>query len=235
MAQKTLLMVKVDPPAGREAEFNKWYDTQHVPDRMAIPGFLSARRFTKIEGLPKDYAIGGEAKYLALYDLASAKVLTSEPYLKLREREKARPPGSVESLFPQLPKYVRAVYEELDLGRGEYRVPSAGFAFIVGHDAPPNHHQEFDAWYNTEHLPALMACPGFLTGRRFKLVRQGVPPITGAGGTLSQYFTVYDLESEQALQTPAFLNAARSPWSDWVRSWYTRRICCLYRRIPKGT
>ena len=33
------------------------------------------RRFTKIEGIPKEYAVAGEAKYLALYDFASGQVL----------------------------------------------------------------------------------------------------------------------------------------------------------------
>ena len=60
--KKALLFVKLDPPRERENEWNDWYNDKHVADRLAIPGFLSARRFTKIEGIPKEYATTGEAK-----------------------------------------------------------------------------------------------------------------------------------------------------------------------------
>lgn len=31
--------------AGTDEEFNRWYDGQHLPDVLAVPGFVSARRF----------------------------------------------------------------------------------------------------------------------------------------------------------------------------------------------
>ena len=34
--------------AGREQEFNDWYDHQHVKDVLAIPGFLTAQRFERV-------------------------------------------------------------------------------------------------------------------------------------------------------------------------------------------
>lgn len=64
-----LVMMEIDPQ--HEAEFNRWYDEQHVPERLAIPGFLSARRYRAVEGSPK---------YLALYDLESPAVLQTEAY-----------------------------------------------------------------------------------------------------------------------------------------------------------
>ena len=60
--KRALNMVRVDPPVEREEEWNEWYNTKHIPDRMAVPGFLFARRFIAIEGEPK---------YLTLYDLDS--------------------------------------------------------------------------------------------------------------------------------------------------------------------
>jgi len=75
MAQnKGFLMVTMDPPPGLEDEFNDWYDMEHIPDRAAIPGFESARRFVCVSGWPK---------YLAFYDLAAPGVLESEPYRRL--------------------------------------------------------------------------------------------------------------------------------------------------------
>jgi hypothetical protein len=66
-----LLMVSMEPPAGLEDEFNDWYDTEHVPQRVALPGFRSASRWVCIDGWPR---------WMALYDLASEAAVHSEAY-----------------------------------------------------------------------------------------------------------------------------------------------------------
>ena len=43
-AGRGLLMVAADVPAEHEAEVNDWYDREHLEERVAIAGFLSARR-----------------------------------------------------------------------------------------------------------------------------------------------------------------------------------------------
>jgi hypothetical protein len=61
------LIVFTEPVEGREVEFNTWYDTQHLADVVAVPGFVSAQRFKLKE------CYGGEFKqrYLAIYELDS--------------------------------------------------------------------------------------------------------------------------------------------------------------------
>ena len=46
---------------GRDEEFNHWYDTQHLPDVMAVPGFMSAERLTVLGD--------GPHRYLAIYEI----------------------------------------------------------------------------------------------------------------------------------------------------------------------
>ncbi len=55
-----------------DEEFNAWYDTEHVPERLGAPGFLGARRWV---------AKQAETKYLALYDLDSLDALKPGPDL----------------------------------------------------------------------------------------------------------------------------------------------------------
>lgn len=52
---------------GREAEYNDWYTGVHLPDLLALEGFVSAQRFQLVE---TDKS-GGEAPggYLAIYEL----------------------------------------------------------------------------------------------------------------------------------------------------------------------
>ena len=59
-----------------EAEFNAWYDEEHIPALAAVPGTLSARRF-KADG-----STGGTHRYVALYHLASPDVANSDAWKK---------------------------------------------------------------------------------------------------------------------------------------------------------
>jgi len=74
VSHRGLLLTMTEPPPAMEEEFNAWYDTEHLPERLAIPGFRSAQRWLA------DVAPGG-GKYLATYELASPAVLESPAYL----------------------------------------------------------------------------------------------------------------------------------------------------------
>ena len=69
-----LLLTLTEPPPDMEAEFNAWYDEEHLAERLGIPGFRSALRW--VADLPP-----GSGKYLATYELDSVEVLSSAPYL----------------------------------------------------------------------------------------------------------------------------------------------------------
>jgi hypothetical protein len=68
------LLVTLEPPAPIEEEFNDWYDFEHIPERAGLPGFITAKRFTCVDGWPR---------YLAIYDLRSIGVLEEAPYRAL--------------------------------------------------------------------------------------------------------------------------------------------------------
>jgi hypothetical protein len=74
MPNKGFLLVLMQPPPAFEEEFNAWYDSEHIPERTAIPGFETGLRFVCLDGAPK---------YLAMYDLAAPEVLESPAYLRV--------------------------------------------------------------------------------------------------------------------------------------------------------
>ncbi len=67
-----LLMVVVEVAPHDEDELNRWYDTEHIPEKLATPGFRSARRF-------RDTAAPG--RYLALYELDDPAMVTTPEYM----------------------------------------------------------------------------------------------------------------------------------------------------------
>jgi hypothetical protein len=71
LAGKGMLLTSMDIDAADEAEFNRWYDREHLEERVAIEGFLEARRYVAHEAQPK---------YLSLYSTATFEVLDSAAY-----------------------------------------------------------------------------------------------------------------------------------------------------------
>jgi hypothetical protein len=71
LAGKGMLLTSMDIDASDEAEFNQWYDREHLLERVAIDGFLEARRYVAHQGSPK---------YLCLYSTATFDVLDSPEY-----------------------------------------------------------------------------------------------------------------------------------------------------------
>lgn len=80
-----LLLNAMNVAAEAEADFNKWYDEEHIPALSAVTGTLCARRFR---------ATQGTLRYVALYHLVSPEVVTSAEWKKAVETpwtERIRP------------------------------------------------------------------------------------------------------------------------------------------------
>jgi hypothetical protein len=71
----------MEPPPELEAEFNDWYETEHIPVRLALPGFSGAVRYIER---------GGERRYLAVYEIGDLAVLETPAYQLLKTAPSAR-------------------------------------------------------------------------------------------------------------------------------------------------
>jgi hypothetical protein len=76
-----LLVVRISVAPGAEDELNAWYDQEHVPEKLGIPGFLSVRRY---------HEATTPGRYLAVYDLddvaaADVRVPPTEWTLRIKE------------------------------------------------------------------------------------------------------------------------------------------------------
>ncbi|KDR80479.1 hypothetical protein GALMADRAFT_208556 [Galerina marginata CBS 339.88] len=164
MTDSALLFVwaEVGPDASAD-EFNDWYDNEHGPLRLTVPGFKNAIRYKATDDKTPSW--------LALYDLDSPSVFTSEPYKglagKASDREKA--------LVPRLAVLNRAVYQKISEqtkpGLPADALPTK-YVFVVNNTVPPEVEDEYNRWYDEEHIPDVAKVPGWHRARRFKLVGQ---------------------------------------------------------------
>jgi hypothetical protein len=72
--EAAVLFSEMTPAPEWEADFNAWYDEEHIPLRMAVPGFLGAQRYRR-----------GALDYLAVYDMTDPAVLDSGAYKDVKD------------------------------------------------------------------------------------------------------------------------------------------------------
>jgi hypothetical protein len=204
-----VLFSEMVPGQDFEDRFHTWYDTHHIPVRMACPGFVSAQR----------YARQDRKGYLAVYEMNDVDVLASDAYKVIKNNpseETAWMLGHV-SGFTRYLGGETAVRDKALSGA----VPSidAPVLYSVAFNVPPEAHAEFDAWYESEHVPLLMACADWLMVRRLRIT-DGVPE------TYS-HMALHYLADARALQSPERDKARKTAWRDrlakheWFKASYT--------------
>lgn len=77
MVGGALMVAAMDVPAEQDDRFNAWYTHEHLPERLAVPGMLSARRYVR-----SPRTSGPGLRYLTMYEAADVEVLTSSAYLR---------------------------------------------------------------------------------------------------------------------------------------------------------
>jgi hypothetical protein len=192
-------------------EFDDWYDTEHIPERRRVPGFVTAERW-----------IGADnpAISLATYDLANLAVLESPAYQAIGGANLS--PWS-KRITARCQRLLR--FEGEDIRPAErLAAADAGGLLVVAMTPKAEVETAFNAWYDAEHLPALAGVPGVLAARRFRAPNEARP----------RYVAVYHL-AEPGVQEGAAWIAARdaTPMPQNVRAGVEDRlrlVCRKYRR-----
>jgi hypothetical protein len=62
---KGVMVVMTEPVAGRDDEFNEWYDNVHVPEMLKVPGVSAAQRFVAV---PSNAGVVPAQRYMTIYE-----------------------------------------------------------------------------------------------------------------------------------------------------------------------
>ena len=63
------LVVFTEPVAGKEDEYNKWYDEVHLREVLEVDGFVAAQRFKPADAQLEGMDEGSPARYMAIYEI----------------------------------------------------------------------------------------------------------------------------------------------------------------------
>lgn len=187
-----LLFVYADPGPVPEAEFNDWYDNEHAPARMTVPGVPAGYRFRALDDLAPPW--------LALYEIEPGTLDTPE-YKALWDNSSERE----KSIMSRLATLDRRVYELLsdDIPAS---APAPGgpppVVMAVSMSVPAGTEEDMTAWYTDEHIPMLLAAPGWRRIRRYRLT----------DGTGPEYLSLHELDGQQAFDSDEYRAAVSTPW-----------------------
>ena len=199
-----------DYSGAAQDEFDDWYDTEHIPERLRIAGFINGVRWIGAQN-PKIS--------LAIYDLESLDVLQKPEYIAVSPARFS--PWAKRLLIGQCKRVCR--FNCVQLYPGEAVAPDAAQGLLVSAmNVPPAIDREFNDWYDNEHLPRLAKVTGVLCARRFTS--------PGAG---HKYVATYHLTSPEVADSEAWREASSTPWTEKLAPHLQDRLRLVLRRYVR--
>lgn len=200
----------IDPKC--EEEFNAWYNTEHLPELLKLPGFLDAARYVATRGGPK---------YLAVYELTNVQAVQSPEF-----NGRKRTPWE-NRMSPRVTGKNRTRIVGRQIFPSTVENPDCGMApaLQIGRmSVAEGAEAEWNEWYNTEYIPGYRTVPGVISARRYRVVE----------GERS-FATVYELANDKVSESAewSYQREHSSPRSPRMRSLMTMAAGSpgVYRRI----
>lgn len=184
---RTIHVAMLDVASVKLASFDAWYRTEHLPGVLSRPGWVAARTYDCSDPSPS---------ILTVHDIDDRKVdlgdrVSAVPFA--REDEYGR-----STIHAYREETYRQEADPVSGGTPE------GLLNLIFTEVRPEHAAAFDDWYRTRHIPEILACPGWLSARRFtSLDRPG------------RFLTMYELSDEELpFSTPEYRRVVG--WDDHV-------------------
>jgi len=208
-----LITVRLDVAPEHDAEFNDWYTLEHVPQLTALPGFARTRRY---------FCDKADIRYLAWYETADQDVEAAKDFQHIV----ANPTPWSQRMRKLYGDQRERMNFQLMCEVGSTPSPDAPWMYIVHTDIPDYIVDEYNAWYDQEHLPRCVGIPGVLRARRFASTG-----ILGGGSNGPRYLTAYELSGPDVWDSPAALQARKTPWTEKMRSLFSNTRRALYQLV----
>jgi len=186
-----ILFSEMRPDPSWEERFNTWYDTDHIPVRMAIDGFTGAQRYRAVD----------DDNYLVIYDMDSLDVLKTPQYSAVKDE----PSAETKWMLGNVTNFTRYVGTEIAReGRIDEVTITGPMIFAAQFNVPEDMQNEFDRWMAEDHVPTLLKGEHWLGTRRFAM-NVGEP-------VAYNRLAIHYLASPEALKSPERAEARASPW-----------------------
>ncbi|CDW97498.1 hypothetical protein [Sporisorium scitamineum] len=249
-----LLLVFMQPgPQVSLDEFHEWYDNEHVPLRIhRFTSFRSAVRYavTSTTFTPSSAVAPKDTTWGAFYTVSSNATFADTAYTSLRSERSAREA----ELFTRLAIVDRRIYkleydsdmderikvERKRLGLGVQREEDTGRYLVTNSvDMKDEVQEEYNRWFEEEHVPMLSKVKGWKRSRRFTLIDNGVNGTQAEKGMakgVPKCLGLHEYDNDTPEDTQEYKDACSTQWrsdilgpnnANLIRR--ERKICKIYR------
>ncbi|TKY89395.1 hypothetical protein EX895_001926 [Sporisorium graminicola] len=249
-----LLLVFMQPgPQVSLEEFHEWYDNEHVPLRThRFTTFRSAARYavTSTAFSPSDAVAPKETTWGAFYTVSSNATFAETAYTSLRSERSKREAD----LFTRLAIVDRRIYkleydsdadnkisvERKRLGLNVQKAQDTGSYLVTNSvDVKPEVQDEYNRWFEQEHVPMLSKVKGWKRSRRFTLIDNGVNGTLAKEGMtegVPKCLGLHEYDNDAPEDTQEYKDACSTQWrsdilgpnsANLIRR--ERKTCALYR------
>lgn len=149
-----LVFTQCEPDVASTSEFNDWFDS-HYETLSTTPQILSTRRFKATDDQMPEW--------LGIADVSPPDFNKSSEYAQLRDNMQG-------VSLPRLSAHHHYIYTILREHTADSTVLPAKYILIVGWSIPAYLDVDFNRWYDEEHMGDVAKIPGFIRGRRYKLL-----------------------------------------------------------------
>lgn len=192
-----LFLAFSDPGPVPEEEFHDWYDNEHLPARLTVPGFRSGARYRAADG--------AAPPWLAVYDIGPG-TLQSAAYQDLRANNSDREKSILERLAVLDRREYALISDERPAGAPDRSAEASPVILMVSMSVPPGGEDDMNAWYREEHIPMLLAVPGWRRARRYRQV-------SGEG---PEYLSFHDVDGLHVFDNDEYKAATTTPWRNRI-------------------
>jgi hypothetical protein len=199
VSKQYFFLVFSNPVEGQEAEYNRWYNNDHGPDVLAIPGFVSGRRFVladlQLRAVPRKMP-----RYLILY-----RIVTADPAGVRAEIERRAKTGltRMSPTITDVKMYTYLAFRPPHTGAthvADDSLDMPAYEQVVFGDAVTGMDNAFNHWYDTVHEPELLSVPGFARAQRGIISPFQFAP-TDERERQSKYLALFEIRSRNLAQT----------------------------------
>lgn len=211
MTQPVMLFSQMIPPVGEERRFEEWYDTDHIPHRLAMRGFDAAHRYWNVEE--------DSRQHLAIYNISEPAVLQTPEYGEL----KRNPSDDTKYFLSAVDGFTRFIMEKISDSSED---PIVGdYLSVVAFEVPDEDVADFEDWYLGEHVPLLLKAKDWLRVHRYRVLDSDGGPWT--------YFALHELANKEVMDSPERARARTGEKRDSLaeRPWFSQSGRWLYRRV----
>ncbi len=189
----------------RHEEYNKWYDEQHIIDALMIPGIKWGERYR----LSTKSRNTSPYQYLAIYEIDD--ILKMQQEVAARAATPLMPRSELmdadrifleyEMVTPRITAEeaaaIRGVKPELKSDISTSKIISLAFT-----NATNERHEEYNKWYDEQHIIDALMIPGIKWGERYRLSTKS------RNTSPYQYLAIYEIDDILKMQQEVAARAA---------------------------